>query len=41
MAYNITFRSLENTLKDDEVNPIVNKILKAIENELGAQLREK
>lgn len=41
VAYNITFRSLENTLKDEEVNPIVNKILKAIENELGAQLREK
>lgn len=39
VAYSITFRSPDKTLTDDDVNPVYEKILKELENKLGAQLR--
>lgn len=39
VAYSLTFRSADKTLTDDDVNPIVDKILKQLEEKLGAQLR--
>lgn len=39
VAYSLTFRSADKTLTDDDVNPIVNAILKQLEEKLGAQLR--
>ncbi len=39
VAYSITFRSPDKTLTDDDVNPVYDKILKELENKLGAQLR--
>ena len=39
VAYSLTFRSADKTLTDDDVNPIVNTILKQLEEKLGAQLR--
>lgn len=41
VAYSITFRSLEKTLTDDEVNKLMDKILSALESELKAKLRDK
>ena len=39
VAYALVFRADERTLVDDEVNKIFNKVLKALEDDLGAQLR--
>lgn len=39
VAYSLTFRSADKTLTDDDVNPIVDAILKQLEEKLGAQLR--
>lgn len=39
VAYSITFRSADKTLTDDDVNPVVDAILKQIEEKLGGQLR--
>ena len=39
VAYSLTFRSADKTLTDDDVNSIVNTILKQLEEKLGAQLR--
>lgn len=39
MAYALTYRANDRTLKDEEVNKSHQKILKALENELGAKLR--
>lgn len=39
MAYSITLRGSDRTLTDDDVNPIIEKILKELEEKLGAQLR--
>ncbi len=39
VAYSITFRAADRTLTDDDVNPVTDKILKELEQKLGAQLR--
>lgn len=39
VAYELVFRAEERTLVDEEVNKIFNKVLKALEIDLGAQLR--
>ncbi len=39
VAYNISFRAGDRTLTDDEVNAPMKKILKELEDKLGAQLR--
>lgn len=39
VAYELVFRADDRTLVDEEVNKIFNKVLKALETELGAQLR--
>lgn len=39
VAYSITLRGSDRTLTDDDVNPIIEKILKDLEEKLGAQLR--
>lgn len=39
VAYSITFRSADKTLTDEDVNPIIDRILKQLEEKLGAQLR--
>ncbi|NLK21982.1 MAG: phenylalanine--tRNA ligase subunit beta [Epulopiscium sp.] len=40
VAYSITFRATDRTLKEEEVNKAVKKILNGLETNLGAQLRE-
>ncbi len=39
IAYSITFRANDKTLTDDDVNPIIDSILKDLEKKAGAQLR--
>lgn len=39
IAYSITFRSSDRTLADEDVNPVIEKILAELETKLGAQLR--
>ncbi len=39
VAYSIKFRAADKTLTDDDVAPVMNKILKELEEKLGAQLR--
>ena len=39
VAYSIILRGSDRTLTDDDVNPIIEKILKELEEKLGAQLR--
>lgn len=39
VAYSITFRASDKTLTDDDVNPVMDKILKDLELKLDAQLR--
>lgn len=39
IAYSITFRANDKTLTDDDVNPIIDSILKDLEKKVGAQLR--
>lgn len=39
VAYALVFRAEDRTLVDEEVNKIFNKILKTLEEEIGAQLR--
>lgn len=39
MAYSLSFRHLERTLQDEDVNPIMEQIVQALETELGASLR--
>lgn len=39
VAYSITFRASDRTLTDEEVSKVMEKITKALMNELGAQLR--
>lgn len=39
VAYELVFRADDRTLVDEEVNKIFNKVLKALEAEIGAQLR--
>ena len=41
VSYSITFRAADRTLVDDEVNSVMDKILKGLEQELGAVLRDK
>lgn len=41
VAYSITFRSADRTLKDDEVNSVMKKIVEELSSKLGAQLRDK
>ncbi len=41
VAYNISFRSADKTLTDDEIASPMKKILKELEDKLGAQLRDK
>ena len=38
-AYSLTFRGADRTLTDEDVNPVTDKILKELEEKLGAQLR--
>lgn len=40
ISYNILFRSNEKTLTDEEINPLMNKILKSLEENLNAQIRK-
>lgn len=39
MAYNIRFRSKQRTLQDADIDPIMDRILSALQDEYGAQLR--
>ena len=39
IAYAIVYRDLKKSLKDEEVNKIHDKILKALENKFNAELR--
>lgn len=39
VAYSITYRAEDRTLKDEDVNKVHEKIIKAIESKLGGQLR--
>jgi len=39
MAYALTYRAADRTLKDDEVNKAHQKIVSLLETELGAKLR--
>ena len=39
VAFSLTFRNAERTLSDDDVNPLMQKILAACEKECGATLR--
>ncbi len=39
MAYSIAFRAGDRTLTDEDVNKVMSKILEALKNNLGAQLR--
>ncbi len=39
VAYELVFRAEDRTLVDEAVNKIFNKVLKALESEIGAQLR--
>jgi phenylalanyl-tRNA synthetase beta chain len=39
VAYSITFRAYDRTLTDEEVSKAMEKITKALSDELGAQLR--
>lgn len=39
VAYSLKFRASDRTLTDDEINPIIEKILTQLEIELGAKLR--
>ena len=39
LAYRVTFQSTSKTLKDEEVNAVLDKILGRLEKELGATLR--
>lgn len=41
VAYSIVYRADDHTLKDEEVNASMKKILKGLETELDAQLRDK
>lgn len=41
VAYSIVYRASDHTLTDEEVNSSMKKILKGLETELGAQLRDK
>lgn len=41
VSYSITFRAQDRTLTDDEVNENMSRILKALEEKLNAQLRDK
>ena len=40
MAYSLTFSSSERTLKDEEVENVISKIIGAVENKFDAQLRK-
>ena len=40
IAFNMVFRSHEKTLKDQEVNEIIDKIVKSLTEEIGAILRD-
>ena len=39
MAYSVVFRAEEKTLTDEDVNPVVDSILKALSDQLGVTLR--
>jgi phenylalanyl-tRNA synthetase beta chain len=39
VAYSVTFRASDRTLTDEEITEVFNKILKNLEEKLGAQLR--
>ncbi len=39
VAFSLTFRNAERTLSDDDVNPVMQKILAACEKDCGAVLR--
>ena len=39
LTYALTFQSADKTLTDEEVNPIFEKIVKTLSNQLGATLR--
>ena len=39
MAYSLTFRDLKKTLADEEIQPLINKMVTRLENELAVKLR--
>lgn len=41
VAFNMTFRSKDRTLKDEDVNEIVDRVIASLKDELGAILRDK
>lgn len=40
LAFSLTFGSQDKTLTDEEINPAIEKIIKAVEKEFGAELRK-
>ena len=40
VAYAITMRSPEGTMRDEEVDAVIKKLLRTLEKEFGAQLRQ-
>ncbi len=40
LAYSLTYQALDRTLTDNEVRDIRRKILRRLEREIGAQLRQ-
>ena len=40
VAFSLTFGSNDKTLTDDEINPVMEKIIKALESNLKAELRK-
>ena len=41
VSYSISFRAAERTLTDDDVNPVMERIVKGLEEKFGAKLRDK
>jgi phenylalanyl-tRNA synthetase beta chain len=40
LAYALSFRHLEKTLSDDDINPVIEKILVELEGQLNGRLRD-
>lgn len=40
LAYSLTFSSQDKTLTDDEINPLLDKIVEVTSKEFGAELRK-
>ena len=40
LAYSLTFAAKDKTLTDEEINPIMDKIISGLEKQIGAELRK-